>query len=140
MRKYLNLSFLFAVLALVSGVFYREFTKYNGFEGRTPLGFTHVHLFVLGAMFLLLVGLLNDKWNLSQYRSFQWFERLYYIGLPFMVIMFYVRGIFVVLGTDLSRGASAAISGIAGLSHMMVGGAIIALYLALRKANPKISE
>lgn len=30
-KKIMNRSFLFAILALVAGVFYREFTKFNGF-------------------------------------------------------------------------------------------------------------
>ena len=33
----LNLSLLYFILAMVCGVFYREFTKINGYEGRTAL-------------------------------------------------------------------------------------------------------
>ena len=31
MKKYTNYAFSYAVLAMIAGVFYREFTKYNGF-------------------------------------------------------------------------------------------------------------
>ena len=55
MRKMLNLSLLYFILAMVCGVFYREFTKINGYEGRTALAFAHVHFMVLGmALFLIL--------------------------------------------------------------------------------------
>lgn len=137
MRKYVNLSFIFALLGLASGVFYREFTKFNDFEGTTALAFGHVHFLVLGAIVLLLVGIVNDRWDLERFASFAWFERLYLVGLPFMIVMFYVRGILQVLGTELGSGADAAISGIAGLAHILVGAGIVALYLAMRKAFPK---
>ena len=37
MKKTVNLAFFYAIMAMVGGVFYREFTKYSGFEGRTAL-------------------------------------------------------------------------------------------------------
>ena len=33
MRKFLDTSFKYMILGLVSGVFYREFTKFQGFVG-----------------------------------------------------------------------------------------------------------
>lgn len=51
MKKYIHLALIYAVCALVAGVFYREFTKWNGFTGVTTLGKVHTHLFMLG-MFL----------------------------------------------------------------------------------------
>ena len=38
MKKYLNLSLVYAVAAMVGGVFYREFAKFNGFDDVTALG------------------------------------------------------------------------------------------------------
>lgn len=45
MKKYLNISLIYAIAAMVGGVFYREFTKWNGFTGMTALGKVHTHLF-----------------------------------------------------------------------------------------------
>lgn len=140
MKKYINLSFIFAILALASGVFYREFTKFNNFSGRTPLALGHIHFLVLGTVLILLVGFFNEKWFVENEKAFKWFKYMYIIGLPLMVLMFYVRGILVVLGTDISKGASGAISGVAGLSHALVGGALVALFIALLKVVPKTSE
>ena len=32
MKKTVNTSFIYAILAMIGGVFYREFTKFQGFE------------------------------------------------------------------------------------------------------------
>ena len=47
---------VYAVAALASGVFYREFTKINDFNGITALGVTHVHLFALGTLLFLVLA------------------------------------------------------------------------------------
>ena len=44
MKKLLNTAFIYALAAMAGGVFYREFTKFNGFSGRTALGLVHTHL------------------------------------------------------------------------------------------------
>ena len=51
MKRLLNTAIGYFNAASAAGVFYREFTKWNGFTGKTTLGFVHTHLFVLG-MFL----------------------------------------------------------------------------------------
>ena len=51
MKRYINASLLYALLAMVGGVFYREFTKFNGFTARTSLGVVHTHYFLLGMVF-----------------------------------------------------------------------------------------
>ncbi|MEG1805993.1 MAG: DUF2871 family protein, partial [Clostridia bacterium] len=43
MKKLINVSFIYALAAIVSGVFYREFTKFMSFTGKTTLAFTHLH-------------------------------------------------------------------------------------------------
>ena len=58
MKRYINTALLYAVLAMVGGVFYREFTKFSGFTGRTALGVVHTHYFLLGMVFFLLLLLL----------------------------------------------------------------------------------
>ena len=52
--KLINAAFVYALLAMAGGVFYREFTKFNGFSGRTTLAFVHTHLFLLGMIVFLL--------------------------------------------------------------------------------------
>lgn len=132
-KKLLNTSFTYAILAMISGVFYREFTKFNGYTDFTALGVTHVHLFAMGMlMFLLLLGI-NKHYNFTDHKDFNRFYMTYNIGVISKVIMLYVRGITQVKAIALSKGADAAISGIAGLSHIVLGVGVIFLFLMLRK-------
>lgn len=61
MKRYMNMALVYAILAMVGGVFYREFTKFNGFTGRTTLGVVHTHYFLLGMVFFLLLLLLGKE-------------------------------------------------------------------------------
>lgn len=137
MKKYFNIAFIYAIAAIASGVFYREFTKFNDFTGKTSLSVTHLHLFVLGTIMFLVIALLIERTNLEEQKSFKTFIKLYNIGLPFMVIMFYVRGIVQVLGVELSKGANASISGIAGIAHIIMTIAIVMFFINLRKVEVK---
>ena len=60
MKKYLNISLIYAIAAMVGGVFYREFTKWNGFTGMTALGKVHTHLFLLGMLMFLIIALFAE--------------------------------------------------------------------------------
>ena len=79
MRKMLNLSLFYFILAMVCGVFYREFTKFNGYEGRTALAFAHVHFMMLGMMLFLILALFAKSGGLTEQRSFRIFLVLYNI-------------------------------------------------------------
>lgn len=133
MKKLLNTSFIYAILGMIGGVFYREFTKFNGFEGRTSLGFIHLHLFVLGMLFFLLMVLFEKQFSITQHKNFGKFFILYNLGMGITIGTFVWRGIVQVLATPISKGMSASISGIAGIGHMILGLGIIVLFLILKK-------
>lgn len=137
MKKYLNISLIYAILAMVGGVFYREFTKLNGYTGVTALGKVHTHLFLLGMVMFLIIALFskhNDLNNSKLFRSFLW---IYNIGVSLTAIMFVVRGVMQVLNVTLSNGASASISGVAGIGHILTGIGIIMLIVSLKKTANK---
>ncbi len=52
-----------------------------------------------------------------------------------MVTMFFVRGVTQVLGIELSKGASVAISGVSGIAHIIMTVAIVMMFLALKKSQ-----
>ncbi|MEG1427508.1 MAG: DUF2871 domain-containing protein [Oscillospiraceae bacterium] len=133
MKKYLNIAFGYAIAAMVGGVFYREFTKFNGFTGVTALGKVHTHLFLLGMVVFLLVALFAAHTKLGEQKSFRAFLLVYNIGVPLTAVMFLVRGIPQVLSLTLSGGMGAAISGIAGIGHILTGIGLILLLLSLKK-------
>ena len=132
MKKYLNLSMVYAVAAMADGVFYREFTKLNGFHGVTALGKVHTHLFLLGTMVFLLVALFAAQGDLMKQKTFRVFLRVYNVGVPLTAVMMAVRGVTQVLGMSLSTAASASISGIAGIGHILTGVGIILLLVSLK--------
>lgn len=133
MKKYLNISLIYAIAAMVGGVFYREFTKYNSFTGVTALGKVHAHLFLLGMLIFLIAALYGAHNDLKKIKTFRAFLWTYNIGVPLTSIMLVVRGIAQVKGLILSDAVNASISGIAGIGHILTGVGIILLLFSLRK-------
>lgn len=133
MKKLLNLSLLYAIAAMVGGVFYREFTKFNGFDGRTALGFVHTHLFLLGMVMFMLAALFRTQMQLEKSKKFKIFMITYNIGVPITAIMLVVRGIIQVLAIEASKGLNASVSGIAGIGHILTGIGIICFLLCLKE-------
>ena len=101
MKRYMNASLLYALLAMVGGVFYREFTKFNGFTARTSLGVVHTHYFLLGRVFFLLLLLLEKSFSFTGAKT------------------------------------TAAISGVAGIGHILLGVSMVMLLLQIRRAVSK---
>ncbi len=140
MKKLINRAFIYAMLGLAAGVFYREFTKWNGFTGRTALAFMHPHLLVMGALLCLILALFTRHLPLLEDKRFGSFLRLHDIALPAMTLMLGVRGVMQVLKTDLSPGLDAAVSGLAGLTHILLGLALVFVFIALRKVVGTLSD
>lgn len=133
MKKYANGALVYSILAMVGGVFYREFTKFNGFTGTTSLGFVHTHYFALGMIGFLLLLLLEKSLSFTD-RSVGRAVAAYHVGLNVTAGMLVVRGVTQVLDIALTRGASAAISGIAGLGHIVLGVSIVLILLGVKRA------
>ena len=131
MKRYMNLSLVYAVLAMVGGVFYREFTKFNGFTGKTTLGVVHPHYFLLGMVFFLLLLLLEKNFGFTGPKTGRVLIA-YQVGLNLTTVMFVVRGVTQVLGTSLSSGMTAAISGMAGIGHIVLGVSLVVLLVQIR--------
>lgn len=133
MKRYVNLSVVYAVLAMVGGVFYREFTKFNGFSGQTVLGVVHTHYFLLGMVWFLLLMLLEKNFSFTGGKTGRLLV-VYQIGLNLTEVMFIVRGVTQVLGLDLSSGMNASVSGIAGIGHILLGVSLVLVLLQVRKS------
>ena len=133
MKRYMNASLLYAILAMVGGVFYREFTKFNGFTARTTLGVVHTHYFLLGMVFFLLLLLLEKSFSFTGAQTKRVLTA-YQVGLNLTAVMFVVRGVPQVLGTEFSAGMNAAISGIAGIGHILLGISMVMLLLQVKKS------
>lgn len=133
MKRYMNSAILYAVLAMVFGVFYREFTKFNGFTGKTNLSVMHTHYFLLGMFFFLALVLLEKNFHFSDQKNIGKMLVVYHIGLNITALAFLMRGLTQVWGTALSKGMDASISGIAGIGHILTGVSMILILLKVRK-------
>ncbi len=134
MKKIINTSFIYAILAMISGVFYREFTKINDFVGKTTLSVVHTHLFMLGMVFFLVILLLAKQYkNIIDNKRFKAFYYVYNSGLVLTTVMFTWRGILQVLGNSVSKGLNASISGMAGIGHILLGVGIIIFFTILKQ-------
>lgn len=133
MKRYMNTALLYAILAMVGGVFYREFTKFNGFTAKTTLSVVHTHYFLLGMVFFLLLLVLEKNFAFTGAKTGRVLA-LYHVGLNLTAVMLVVRGVTQVLGTALSSGMSAAISGMAGIGHILLGVSLVLLLLQVKRA------
>lgn len=131
MRRYMNTALLYAVLAMAGGMFYREFTKFNGFAAKTTLSVVHTHYFLLGMVFFLLLLLLEKNFSFTSKKTGRVLA-VYHTGLNLTAVMLVVRGVTQVMRPSLSSGINAAISGVAGIGHMLLGVSIILLLVQIR--------
>ncbi|EGT0692017.1 DUF2871 domain-containing protein [Clostridium perfringens] len=129
MKKYFNLATFYLILGLAMGVFYREFTKINGFEGKTSLSIIHTHILTFGFIFFILVLLLEKNFKLSQNKNFKKWCIFYNISLIYLVVTFTIRGTFQVLGHDF-----VSLNHISGLSHVLLSIALIWFTIICNKA------
>ncbi len=137
MRKLLATSLGYLLAGLAGGVFYREFTKFWGFEGRTTLSFVHLHVLVLGMVMFLILVLFEHRFQLVQEKLFSVFFGIYNAGLVVTVGSMVARGVTQVLGAELSGGADAAISGVSGLGHILLAAGLILLFVILLRKTKK---
>lgn len=131
MKRYINAALCYAVLAMVGGVFYREFTKFAGFTAKTTLSVVHTHYFLLGMVFFLLLLLLEKAFAFTTEKTSRPLV-LYHVGLNLMVVMLLARGIVQVLGLPLSSAWDASLSGVAGIGHILLGVAMVWLLLQVK--------
>jgi hypothetical protein len=129
MKKLYWAALAYMVLGLASGLYYREYTKSHDFTGRTELAVMHTHLLALGMLAFLAVLALDRLFTLSGILEFELFFWTYNAGLLLTVAMMAVHGTITVRGGTVSG----AVSGIAGLGHIVLTVGLILLFIALGK-------
>ena len=132
MKRCINAALAYAVLAMAGGVFYRELTRFAGFTGRTALAVVHTHYFLLGMVFFLLLLLLEKNFSFIGSRTGRVLA-VYHAGLNLTAVMLAVRGVAQVLGTPRSSGMDAALSGVAGIGHILLGVSLVLLLVQIRR-------
>ncbi len=137
-KKLYYAAFTYGALGLSFGVFYREFTRFNDFQGVTQLSTLHTHTLVLGMFFFLIALILEKVFGISTalknaQRMTQWFW-LYNIALIGVLGTMTTRGILQVKGLDFP-----GLSHIAGTFHTLLGFAIIWFFIMLGSVIKKQS-
>lgn len=135
MKKYLNLSAFYLALGLISGVFYREFTKMNNFEGKTVLGTLHTHTLVLGFVLFLIVLILVKTFQISEVKSFSKWIIFHNVALIYMLVALLVRGVLQVTGGDFT-----GLNHIAGLGHALLGVSLVWFIVIINKSITAIEK
>lgn len=129
MKKIYYLAFIYLILGLIFGVFYREFTSYHNFEGSTQLSVLHTHTLILGMIFFLIVLLLDQVYKISESKRFTYWLITYNIGFIGLLLTLFIRGMGQVLMWEL-----AGFNHVAGLFHTVLGIAFIWFFIILGKS------
>lgn len=122
----LKTSYVFLVMGLIGGVFYREFTKFNTFTDGTVLSLLHLHAIAVGFLGLSVLWLTlrhTDETYITKRIELPF--KLYAGGLYFMIVTFVVRGISQIVGKGYTPFPDAALSGVAGIAHLILGVGIV---------------
>lgn len=142
MKKYWISSLVYGGVGLALGVYFREFTKFNGFAGRTSLAFAHPHALILGALLFLLLFFLSKHYRFAKPKLGKASVIVYHVGLAWTLLMMAVRRTLDVLGTELGS-ADGAIAGVAGIGHILLGVGLVLLLINagfLQKAEESNSK
>lgn len=90
-------------------------------------------LFLLGMLVFMMVALYAAQNDIGNVKPFRAFMLTYNIGVPLTVAMMMVRGVCQVLRMQLSAAASASISRISGIGHILTGVGIFMLLVSMKK-------
>ncbi|MCG7523396.1 DUF2871 domain-containing protein [Streptomyces sp. OfavH-34-F] len=132
MRKSYYAAHVYMIVGVVSGLFYREFTKHEDFHGDTQLALMHTHLLALGMLVFLIVLALDKVFGLSGSKLFTAFFWFYNLGLALSTAMMGVHGILTVLGRGEDEIAD-VVPLTAGLGHILLTVGLILLFVLLGK-------
>lgn len=108
LKRLMNASIVYGVLGLIGGVFYHEFTT---------LSVVHTHYLMLEMVLFLLLVLVEKNFHFVDNKVLRYLL-FYCIGLNLTVVMLVIRGVVQVLSLNVS---SAALSGVAGIGHLILG-------------------
>lgn len=129
MKKLYYTSLFYLVLGLILGVFYREFTKFNNFDGYTTLKVSHPHALMLGFLFFMILAIISTLSDLKHIKGFNICYISYNFGLMLTLVTFLWRGILQVKGLDFN-----GLNHIAGLGHAILGGSLIWFMFIIQKS------
>lgn len=130
MKKYMISSIVYACLAAVFGVLFRELTKFSSFTGDTVLATVHPHYFMLGMIFFLILLIMEKVFSFSDKKT-NITLIIYQVGLNLTCLMLFVRGVLEVFVDDVTSTTSNIVAGFAGIGHVILGVSLITLLVLI---------
>lgn len=132
-KKLFNQGVILFITGIVAGAFYREFTKFLDFTGVTSMSLVHTHLIATGAIIAFIFSLFIKIYNIQDSKALKTSWTLYLIGVIGNASIMFVRGVLMVLSTEISRTIDMSLSGIAGIIHILLTIGSIWFLLIIRK-------
>lgn len=128
-KTLLNRSIILAIIGLIAGAFYREFTKFIGFTGYTRLILVHPHLIVLGFIVMFLFVIFIKTYEVQETDKLNKSLNVYFLSVILTAGTLFTRGLLEALEFNMTKAIDASISGIAGIGHIIL---TISLYKILK--------
>lgn len=123
LHSLLENAFVYLIMGLLGGVFFREFTKVFAYSDNTFLGKIHVHVLVLGFFSMLILFLLAGNLQKKHTDIAAFLRRpilFWHSGVVLTTALLWLHGIIEVTGGYYGKIPAAAISGIAGIGHILL--------------------
>lgn len=136
-KKSFNAGFIFIILGIFAGAFYREFTLFLGFTGQTSMSIMHTHLLTTGGFMFFIFALCFKAFNVAPSKKLNILLPAYLVSVVGNVAVMFVRGLFEVMGWEITKAINGTLSGIAGLDHILLTITLIWIFNIIRKAVPR---
>lgn len=133
-KRVFNLGFIFAIVGIFAGAFYREFTKFLGFTGPTTMSLVHTHLISLGSFMFLILGLIFIVLDMEETKRLNNLITLYLIGVIGNAGVMFTRGMLEVLNIEITRGINGSLSGVSGIAHILLTIGLVWILNIVRKS------
>lgn len=127
-KKFLIAAATYAGLGLAAGLYYRTLTQVRDFHGHTDLALAHTHLLALGMLTFLALAALEAQLGFAKTIAGKISYWTWHLGMVFTLGAMVVKGTLQVLGATYR---SAMFAGIAGWGHILLGVAMVTLFVAL---------
>lgn len=127
----LGISFVTLIMGLISGVFYRELTRFYNYENHTHLVKLHSHILVLGFIFCLTLYFITKNYPLNKLCKLKKPLFTYLIGLLLTIVSMTIIGIFEIVGNNTKDINISSLSGISGLGHIILSIGIIWMIITI---------
>lgn len=128
------------IMGLIAGAFYREFTKFYSFTSPNHLQKLHVHILVLGFIFMTVLYMITKKYGGNRIKTLKKPLYIYLSGFTLSMACMMIIGIFEVVSQNSPTINSQAIAGISGLGHILLASGLIWLMIRVYKEERLIKN